>query len=176
MDAFFGIEEVSFAPDYGVRYKAIAAQLKPLSMRRSQFAYLYKTAYRLSKYLEIKSTLTLEIDCAYKRGDMAALAEIANVKLPLAEKRLRAFVSAFTEQWHTDSKPFGFEVEEYRLYGAIGRLASVQKTLKSYVDGKIDKIAELEEVKLSKPVNPTDENNGCTVYNGVNVTITYSAM
>ena len=120
--------------------------------------------------------MTLDIDCAYKRGDKAALAELANEKIPLAEKHLRAFVLAFTAQWHTDSKPFGFEVQEYRLYGAIGRLASVRKKLKAYVDGKIDKIAELEEVKLSKPVEPTDENNGCKVYNGVNVTITYSAM
>lgn len=174
VDPLLGIEELSFAPDYGVRYQAISQRLKTLANRRSQFSYLFKTAYRLSEYLEIKSTLTVDIDNAYKNGDKKALTGLANVKIPLAEKRLRAFISSFTAQWHTDSKPFGFEVEEFRLYGALGRLSSVRKKLKTYLDGKMDRIAELEEVKLSKPVSAMDEANGCKLYSGVSVTITYA--
>ena len=102
--------------------------------------------------------------------------ELANVTLPTAEKRLRAFIVNFTKQWHTDSKPFGFEVEEYRLYGGLGRLISVRKKIKAYLDGKIDKIAELEEVKLSKLVAETHPANGCKLYNGVSVNITYGTV
>lgn len=176
VDPLLGIEELSFAPDYGVRYKAITKRLKAVASRHSQFSYLFKTAYRLSEYLEIKSTLTVDIDNAYKSGDIKALEELANVTIPSAEKRLRAFISSFTKQWHTDNKPFGFEVEEYRLYGALARLSSVRKKIKGYLGGKLDKIAELEEVKLSKPVAATDEANGCKLYNGVSVTITYATI
>lgn len=176
VDPLLGIEELSFAPDYGERYKEITKRLKTLINRRSQFSYLYKTAYRLSEYLEIKSTLTVDIDNAYKNGDKKRLEELATITIPSAERRLRAFISSFTAQWHRDSKPFGFEVEEFRLYGALARLRSVRKKLKAYLEGKLDKIAELEEVKLSKPVSETDEANGCKLYNGISVTITYSTM
>ena len=125
VDPFFGIEELSFAPDYGERYQAISKRLKMLANRRSQFSYLYKTAYRLSEYLEIKSTLTVDIDNAYKNGDRKALEQLVNTTIPSAEKRLRAFITSFTKQWHTDSKPFGFEVQEFRLYGGLARLVSV---------------------------------------------------
>ena len=165
---------MSFAPDYGERYQAISKRLKTLANRRSQFSYLYKTAYRLSEYLEIKSTLTVDIDNAYKNGDRKALEQLVNTTIPSAEKRLRAFITSFTKQWHTDSKPFGFEVQEFRLYGGLARLVSVRKKLKAYLDGKINKILELEEVKLSRPVVATDEANGCKLYCGVSVTITYA--
>ena len=176
VDPFLGIEELSFAPDYAGRYQAISERLKPLSKRSLDFSYLFKTAYLLSRYLEIKSTLTIDIDLAYKCGDKKALKKLANVIIPTAEKRLKAFVDSYTKQWAKECRPFGFEVEEYRLYGAMGRLSSVKKKLKAYLAGKMDKIAELEEVKLSKPVDLSDEKNGCKLYNGVNVTVTYSAM
>lgn len=176
VDPFYGIEELSFAADYGARYKKIAKTLEKLSSRNSPFAYLFKTAYLLSDFLEIKSTLTVDLDVAYKNGDRKALENFAKVTIPLAEKRLKTFISAYRNQWDKENKPFGFEVEEFRLSGVAGRLASVRKKLKAHLDGKIVVIPELEEVKLSKPVEKTDEANGCKLYNGVSVTITYSSV
>lgn len=94
-------------------------------------------------------------------------------KLPQAEKRLRAFIREYKRQWEKENRPFGFEVQEYRLYGALGRLSGVKERLQAYLTGKIERIAELEEEKLSRSIDATDEFNGCKLYNGVLVTISY---
>lgn len=176
VDPLLGIEEFTSAPDYVDRYKNAAARLKTLAKRRTGFSYLYKTAYRLCDYLEIKSTLTEDIDKAYKSGDKAGLSKICYEKMPQAEKRLQAFIRAFQTQWTTENRPFGFEVEEYRLYGALGRLSSVREKLSAYVSGKAEKIEELEEIKLSEPIDPSEEHNGCRLYNGVTVNVTYGSF
>ena len=176
VDPLLGIEEFTSAPDYADRYKTAATRLKSLAKRGTSFSYLYKTAYRLCDYLEIKSTLTEDIDKAYKNGDKESLSKICYEKMPQAEKRLRAFILAFENQWAQENRPFGFEVEEYRLYGALGRLSSVRKKLSAYLSGRMEKVEELEEIKLSEPIDPSEEHNGCRLYNGVTVNVTYSAF
>ena len=58
--------------------------------------------------------------------------------------RTEAFYEAFETQWYKECKPFGFEVQDARIGGVIQRLKHAKKRLDDYVQGKIDKIDELE--------------------------------
>jgi hypothetical protein len=86
------------------------------------------------------------------------------------------FNSSEVEPELPDDLPLAFEVEEYRLYGALGRLSSVREKLSAYVSGKAEKIEELEEIKLSETIDPSEEHNGCRLYNGVTVNVTYGSF
>lgn len=45
----------------------------------------------------------------------------------------------------TELKPYGFEIQEYRLGGVIARIKGCKERVLQYVNGEVDKIPELEE-------------------------------
>ena len=44
-----------------------------------------------------------------------------------------------------ERKTFGFEVQDIRIGGLLQRIKRCKRTLENYLDGKIDKIEELEQ-------------------------------
>ena len=48
----------------------------------------------------------------------------------------------------TDNKPHGFEVQDRRIGGVIRRTDACRARILAYVNGKIDRIEELEEKLL----------------------------
>lgn len=176
VDAFLGVEEFTSSKDYSKRYALIANKLKRLSNRKSYFAYLFKTQYHLCKVLELKSTLTEEIDLAYKQKDKECLKSLANKNIPLIIKRLKEFIAVYRKQFLYENRPMGVEVQEYRLFGLVGRLQMVKERIDDYLSEKIDCIPELEEQKLYPIPGESDEYNGCKLYNGFAVNVTYSTM
>lgn len=147
-DAFYGIEELRTVPDFPERYAARTKRLAALSRRDSPYAYLFGTLAALCSFLELKSTLAADNDAAYKNKDRAALAFLAGTRYPETIRRLKKFIAAFDKQWKKENRPFGFEIHRFRLYGCLAQLEYQQKALADYLDGKIDKIEELEEEKL----------------------------
>ena len=61
---------------------------------------------------------------------------------------LRKEYSGFKKLWVKDNKPHGFDVQDLRLGGLKMRLNSCMERLSDLLDGKIDKIDELEEELL----------------------------
>ena len=58
--------------------------------------------------------------------------------------KLKAFATAFFAVWNGENKPFGLEVHQQRLGGAILRAEYCRDKVAAFVVGKIDKIEELE--------------------------------
>ena len=52
-------------------------------------------------------------------------------------------IAAFTKD--TKNKPFGFEVQDYRIGGLIKRVEHCEKMIMDYVNGKSENIALLDE-------------------------------
>ena len=50
--------------------------------------------------------------------------------------------------WETENKPYGFEIQDYRIGGMLKRMEHCRKRLEAYISGSIDKIEELEETLL----------------------------
>ncbi len=173
LDSFIGQEELVSKPDYGVRYAEIAKKLKKYAQRRNSFSYMFETQFRLAQVLELKATLTEDIDRAYRENNKKELEEICNYRLPLIQKRVKAFIKAFRKQWLYENRPIGLEVQEYRLYGLLGRLASVKERISMYLAGEISNIAELEETKIHIFESDSTRFNGCRYYNSMAQNVTY---
>lgn len=47
-----------------------------------------------------------------------------------------------------ENKPFGFEVQDIRIAGAVTRARSAAKRVKAYLDGELKALEELEEERL----------------------------
>lgn len=146
-DAFLGIFDQSLIPGVKEQYAEMAERLAPLSESDSQFAYLYRQMNDLCRLLAVKYDLGLRTREAYQAGDKEALAALIPVyaeALELAE----TFTESFRAAWYKENKPHGFDVQDYRLGGLILRLRSQGKRLADYVEGRVDRIRELEETVL----------------------------
>jgi len=71
-------------------------------------------------------------------------------------ENLDAFYTAFQDQWETVNKTYGFELQDIRLGGLLARIKNCKRRLLDYANGKVDRIAELEEEVL-----PHDGGNVC---------------
>ena len=144
-------------PGYFAEYRADYASL---AARDSRFAYLFRTLEKLSNVLEQKCDLGVRIKAAYDAKDRARLQELATQGIPQVLERLEEFWDAFRAQWDTDNKPFGFEVQDIRIGGLEKRLRHAALRIKSYLDGSLDSLPELEQERLpaTKNYDGSEEN------------------
>ena len=63
-------------------------------------------------------------------------------------KRIKTFAKAFEKQWMADNKPHGFDVQHMRLGGLLYRIDACRCRILDYVNGKLERIEELDEVLL----------------------------
>ena len=98
--------------------------------------------------LSLKWNLGLNLYKAYNNKDKDGLKNIITNQIepliPLVEKLKYARL----KEWCITNKSYGFEVLDQRFGGIISRLYTTKFILESYLDGKIEKIEELEENRL----------------------------
>lgn len=51
--------------------------------------------------------------------------------------------------WMAEAKPFGYELLDLKLGGVIIRLESTRRRLRSFLDGEVSRLEELEAERLS---------------------------
>ena len=61
---------------------------------------------------------------------------------------IRKFYDAFRIVWLRDYKGYGFEVMDVRIGGLLSRIDTVTIVLTDYLEGRLEKIYELEEKRL----------------------------
>jgi hexosaminidase len=97
----------------------------------------------LAAVLELKVHLRRDLSKAVKKGDRAAVKEIARGDLPELRKRVEALWKRHRAMWMETYKPFGWEVIESRYGTVMARLATLQERVDAYVAGKLDELPEL---------------------------------
>ena len=127
-------------------YARYAEKVK--ACQKGQFGYLFEMYYALAKVLELKASLGVEIKDAYQKGDKQTLQKLAAEVIPELIQRLDAFFAVFEKQWHIENSSMGFEIHCARIGALRFRLKYVSEFLQSYCDGKVERIAELEEETL----------------------------
>ena len=86
---------------------------------------------------------------------------------------------ALRRQWLIENKSFGLDVQEIRFGGLRQRLISASMTLQDYLDGKIERIEELEQEHLPfqiKGDRTLYDNNPYSTYHRFEHIITASVM
>ena len=132
----------------GEKYKGYAEKLYATAKKSRRYGYLFDAAAKLCDVLAIKYDLGLRTRNAYESGDKAELKHLAENEYLLVTKRIKAFSRAFEKQWMADNKPHGFDVQELRLGGLLYRTDSCRRRILDYVNGRIDRIEELDEKLL----------------------------
>lgn len=147
-DILLGISDPIIPDDAPEKYAALCREFTESAQKSTYFAPHFMCYAALADALSLKSRLGIELREAYKAGDKATLTAICEEKLPAAEKAVRKFLNLYREVWMLEKKPHGFDVQELRIGGVITRLESATLRLRDYLDGKIDRIDELEETLL----------------------------
>ena len=147
-DYFNDFLDYSVTLGAGEKFGEISKKLSATAKKTRRYGYVFDAAAKLCDVLEIKYELGLRTRRAYEAGDKDALRQMAEKDYPEVVKRLNIFVKAFEKQWMTDNKPHGFEVQDRRIGGVIRRTEACRARILAYVNGKIDRIEELDEALL----------------------------
>ena len=143
-DCFMSIFQNTEKSEYCEKYVAIARKLKYASKRAGEYSYLFDNLSSLCKLLSVKVNICTRTREAYNSGDKAQLdTVIADYKKMI--KLTKEFYIAFQNQWFIENKPHGFDIQDIRFGGLIGRIQACLERLCDYRDGKINNIPELEE-------------------------------
>ncbi len=118
--------------------------------------FIFGVTEKLCAVLKLKSNLGLQLKKAYDDKNIEELETIAYLILPNLKKNVKILRSEHREQWFSTYKPFGWEIIDIRYGGLIARIDTAIKRLTDYLDGKINKIEELEEERLH--FDGTDKN------------------
>lgn len=128
-------------------YLSHAEKFKEILKRigeKHEFAYLFRSQYYLSLTLAYKYEIGVRARKAYREKDKKELQAVVSDYKKLL-RYAKKFYEAFRALWLKDNKPFGLEIQDARIGGLIARMQNCAVTLKEYLRGKTDKIAELDE-------------------------------
>ena len=143
-DCFMSILEHASRPEYAGKYASYARRLKAAAKRTGEYGYLFETASSLCKVLSIKANICSETRAVYAAGDWQAARDLAatyNRMIRYTEE----FYKRFRSQWYEENKPHGFDVQDIRIGGLIGRMKSCRDRLNDWANGDLERIPELEE-------------------------------
>ncbi|MBE5967026.1 MAG: beta-N-acetylhexosaminidase [Lachnospiraceae bacterium] len=148
-DVLQGLYDTHVDPDtYPAHYHTCYETLSGIAEKENEYNYIFNTLAKLAHVLELKCDMGIRLKAAYDRKDTKALAQITNVDCPELLRRIEEFHEAFRYQWYKENKPFGFDVQDIRIGGLKERIKAVTWRIQSYLDGKTDRIEELEEERL----------------------------
>jgi len=112
--------------------------------------YLYDFAYRIFDYLATKTLIAENLVPAYKAGDRAMLRKIAAELLPALKAKTVEVHKVHKAAWFDKQKVLGWSNLDIRYGGMASRCDTAKELIERYLDGKDDRIEELEEERLFK--------------------------
>lgn len=154
-DCFLGKFDATVIGDGSERaeYARLAERFAAARLRSGSYGYLFEHYERLCRALAVKYDLGYRTKTAYKAGDLQALSAL----LPEYDSAIRLteeFLEAFRRMWYHDNKAHGFDVQDIRIGGSLQRMKSCRARLGEYVEGRLDRIEELEAPMLDIYAEP----------------------
>lgn len=129
-------------------YADLADKMQTAMTRNGQFNSMFKMSYLAAKVLEVKAEMGIRLTKAYKSGDKEALINFANTELPDLKERVIKLRKAHMECWFELYKNLGWDLFDLRYGGLIYRIESAIEEITAYLDGKLESLEELEQVRL----------------------------
>ncbi len=163
MDILGGLAERHTTENYPKNYEYGAKVLAEAATRSPSYGYMYQLVSDLCSVLAIKCRVGIDAQVAYKAGDREALLKIADEVLPELLNRFNRFHEDMYIQWVTECKANGYEVLDLRIGGLESRVRTSIQRIKLYLDGKIDRLEELDEARLTMDCRPDDKIVGSEV-------------
>lgn len=129
-------------------YRKLRERMHHHCRQNGQAERIFGVAEELSTVLEIKHDMGIRIKNAYDQKDLPTLKRMVEEQLPELSRRVAALRETHREQWYDTYKPFGWEVLNIRYGGLLAAIDNAAKRLRDYLDGRVDRLEELEAERL----------------------------
>lgn len=135
--------------DFHSHYKSLMVNLKQSAERYPDYAYMFDFYYELANVLKDKADIGIRLAKAYKNKDLEKLKEVTNITLTNLMENVNKLRLAHRRYFYTEYKPIGWEILDVRYGGVIMGIDTAITRLSDYLEGRTDRIEELEEERLS---------------------------
>ena len=132
-------------------YEEWAKKYASAKARNPLYQSVFDMAEKLCAVLSLKAELGLGMQAAYKAGDKTALAYYGEVIIPELISRYSALRAIHRDYWFATNKPEGWEIIDLRYGTQLNWLDTAAYRIKSYTEGRISAIGELENERLTYP-------------------------
>ena len=119
-----------------------------------RWAYLYDYAYAIMDYLHTKTYIAENLVKIYKAKDKSGLSDMAKIHIPALIEKCKKVHCSHKSVWRRSNKIHGWQNMDVRYGGIVARCECAIEYLNEYLEGKIEKIDELEEERLPLPYHP----------------------
>ena len=168
MDPLLSIYDNLIHPDYKEFYSKTANSLHKLAKRNTEYSYLFELESKLCKTLSYKATLSVDIKKAYDNNNVSEMKECLS-RVVKAIASIKDFYSYYRLCWGKENKMTGFEIQDVRLGGCIGRLQYIKHLLEEYVSKGGTYIEELEIERKDFITDYKTKNNEILIVNYANM-------
>ena len=128
-------------------YSELSKKYSKYAKESVSFGYLFDAVATLCEALSVKYTLGCKTRKAYYSKSKESLKDVLK-DYKLCEELIEKHYNSFRRFWYKENNPTGFDVQDIRFGGILQRLRSCARAIQDYIDGKIEKIEELEEKVL----------------------------
>ena len=115
-----------------------------------RWGYLYEYAYRVFDYLAEKCYIAERLVPSYKAKDKNALASLCRERLPALKEKTVAVHKTHKAVWYNTNKSLGWQNMDVRYGGVACRCDTAMELIGDYLDGRADRVEELDEPRLYK--------------------------
>lgn len=130
-------------------YEELTKKLENAIKRNGEYGFIFEYLAKVSHVLSIKSEMGIKITQAYLEGDTSTLKSFVEKKLPELEKRVKELRAVHKKQWFIINKALGWDIMDMRYGSLLIRIQSSIEQVGDYLDGKSQRIEELDEKRLS---------------------------
>ncbi|THF84496.1 beta-N-acetylhexosaminidase [Cohnella fermenti] len=134
--------------DVAGHYAGLKKEMALYKTRNGEYGFVFEILERLCAVLELKADAGIRLTNAYLAGDKTALSVMVRETLPEVRSRAEKLRAYHLERWYVVNKPFGWDIIDLRYGGLLASLSTAIERIGAYVEGRIERLEELEEKRL----------------------------
>lgn len=138
------IKEQKVSGDY---YKKLSESLKDVGVNSGRFEFAFDAIKAYVSLMENKADFGVRLTEAYKNNNKKEMYNLL-AECDVIIAKFKTFCDAYRKSWMYYNKPFGYEIHDMRYGANIARFETAKIRISDYLNGKIEKIEELEEERL----------------------------
>lgn len=133
------------------------------ALRNPKWSYIFETMMTIADLLNYKCDIGIRLKKAYDDRNHAALESILG-ELGTIRDKCSCFHQAVRKQWLTENKGFGLDVQDIRIGGLSARTDTAALRIRDLLEGRINRIDELEEERLYADGRPEDQSGSVNTH------------
>ncbi|MBE7053312.1 MAG: beta-N-acetylhexosaminidase [Ruminococcaceae bacterium] len=135
--------------DFYEHYRKLEIEYKEYAIKNPKHSTIFEFYSELAKVLKVKANISRDIAKAYYKNDIEKLKNLKDTVLPKLYDDVLSLRKAHKKYHRQEYKPIGWEILDIRYGGVLMRIDTAIERIADFTDGKINKIDELDEKRLS---------------------------